>query len=88
MNDEIQKSFDWLLNWYNERSTLCKSSVNRYLTDAVLQLINDRLKDAHVVLSDYLEEARPIEPTFALLWKSKPMLSAEYVVGKVRGRSL
>ena len=88
MNDELQKSLDWLLNWYKERSKLYKPSGDRSLTDAELQLINDRLKDAHVVLSDYLEESRPIELTFALLGKSKPMLSADYVVGKVRGRSL
>ena len=53
MDEDIQSALDWLRNWYKERSLLRKPNGDIYLTEAELALINDRLKDAHVVLSEY-----------------------------------
>lgn len=53
MDNEIQEALNWLINWYKDCLKLRKPNGDRYLTEAELALISARLKDAHVVLSEY-----------------------------------
>ena len=61
-----------------------------YSDEEILDFLNGMAcrDDKTLRMEHFLEDARPIEPSFALSTDSKPSLSADYFVGRGSGRSV